>query len=317
MVDLTREQEITRAANRPASRRWFARVLPYLMIAPTMGFVLVFTLYPAAQSVIASLYKPGRRGNPDTFVGLQNYVDLFTPSHFIGADFTRVFNNTLFFALMTVMLSVPLALLFALLLNRKIRGLGFWRFSIFYPALLPVIGAASLWAFLFADTIGVVSVILKTLGISNPNWLGDPNTVLWVVTLVNVWKQASFYMIFFLAGLQAIPRDIYEAASIDGANGEQKLRSITIPLLRRTFLFVIVMAFVMAFQTVEQLAALGQGGPGVSSNLVLYYIYQRIPERLNWGYVNAMTVILLAVLMIFTVSNLVFFERGGRESDRE
>ncbi len=317
VADIVIERKATRPLERSARHGWFSHLLPYLMIAPTLGFVFVFTLYPAVQSVIASLYRPGRRGNPDTFVGLQNYIDLFTPSHFIGADFTRVFSNTLFFAVMTVMLSVPLALMFALLLNRKICGMGFWRFSIFYPALLPVIGAASLWAFLFADTIGVVSVIFKTFGISNPNWLGDPNTVLWVVTLVNVWKQASFYMIFFLAGLQAIPRDIYEAASIDGANGEQKLRTITIPLLRRTFLFVIIMAFVMAFQTVEQLAALGQGGPGVSSNLVLYYIYQRIPERLNWGYVNAMTVILLIVLMAFTVSSLVFFERGGRESDRE
>lgn len=293
------------------------RLTPYLFLAPTLAFVVLFTLYPAAQTLIASLYRPARRGSGEpTFIGLQNFANLFNPSHFMGADFVIIFSNTLIFALTTVALSVPLALLFALLLNRKIRPLGLWRFAIFYPALLPMLGAASLWAFIFADSIGVAASILSFFGLANPNWLGDPNLALFSVTLVNVWKQSAYLMIFYLAGLQAIPRDIYEAADIEGANGWQQLRFLTLPLLRRTTLFVLVVTFLFAFQTVEHLPALGSGGPGVRSNLILYYIYQKIPEQLNWGYVNAMTTVLIGIVLTFTLLNMAFFERQGVEDER-
>jgi len=293
------------------------RLTPYLFLAPTLAFVVLFTLYPATQTLIASLYQPARRGSGEpTFVGLQNFANLFNSSHFIGADFVIIFSNTLIFALVTVALSVPLALVFALLLNRKIQAIGLWRFAIFYPALLPMLGAASLWAFIFADSIGVAASVLGFFGLANPNWLGDPNLALFSVTLVNVWKQSGYLMIFYLAGLQAIPRDIYEAADIEGANGWQQLRFLTLPLLRRTTLFVLVVTFLFAFQTVEHLPALGSGGPGVRSNLILYYIYQKIPERLNWGYVNAMTTVLIGIVLTFTLLNMAFFERKGVEDER-
>lgn len=313
-MDVTAFQQ---SVETPSTRRQLARRLtPYLLIAPTLFFVLIFTLYPAAQALIASLHRPARRSSdPAIFVGFNNFVELFDASHFIGGDFTRVLGNTLFFVTITVVISVPLALVFALLLNRKIRGLGLLRFSIVYPALLPMIGAASLWAFIFADTIGLAAVVLSSFGLANPNWLGDPRLALLSVTLVNIWKQASFYFIFYLAGLQAIPQDVYEAAGLDGANDWQQLRSITLPLLRRTTLFITIVSVTMAFQTVEHLPALGQGGPGVSSNLILYYIFQKIPERLNWGYVNAMTVVLVGMLLVFTVGNLVWSERG-RDDER-
>lgn len=314
-MDISRAAITPKTVSYTIGQTWLQRATPYLLIAPTMVFVFLFTIWPALQAIIASLQQPGRRGNPDTFVGLQNYADLFDPNHFIGRDFTIVLSNTLFFALATVIFCVPLALLFALLLNRKIKGLGIWRFGIFYPALLPLIGAASLWAFIFADEIGVAYAIFNSLGLANPKWL-NADLALISVTLVNIWKQSSYYMIFYLAGLQAIPRDIYEAADIEGASGLQQLWFITIPLLKRTTLFILVVCFTFAFQTVEHLAALGGGGPGVRSNLLLYYIFQKIPERLNWGYVNAMTVILVIIVLSFTVANLLFFERGGREDER-
>ncbi|GAB4547199.1 MAG: sugar ABC transporter permease [Anaerolineae bacterium] len=294
-----------------STRPILPRMLPYLLIAPTLFFIFLFTIYPAIQSITASLYRPGRGTAPAEFVGFQNYADLFNPSHFLGSRFGTILGNTLIFTLATVALSVPIALGFALLLNRKICLRGLWRFSLFYPALLPFIGAASLWAFLFADPLGLINVILRALGnTSPPNWTGDPNVVLWVVILVNVWKQGSFYTVFYLAGLQNIPKDVYEAADIEGASAWQVLRFITLPLLRRTTLFISIVSFSIGFQTVEHLPALGSGGPGDSSNLLLYFIFQTIPERRNWGYVNAMTVLMLGILLIFTVSNLFFFERG-------
>src|SRR5262245_11699825 len=138
---MTRPQTLVRIR-----KPWPSLLLPYALVAPTLILVMVFTTWPAVKSVIDSTYRPARIvTDPPSFVGLQNYVDLFTPNHYIGARFTHVLGNTLVFAALTVGVSVPLALAFALLLNRRIRYMGLWRFSLFYPSLLPLIGAASIW----------------------------------------------------------------------------------------------------------------------------------------------------------------------------
>ncbi len=290
---------------------------PYLLIAPTLILVLMFNVLPAIRTVNDSFYKPARglnaAGKPAEFVGLGNFHDIFDDSHYMGARFLRSFRNTLVFALATVLLGVPLGLLLALLLNRQLPWLGSWRFAVFYPSLLPLIGAASIWSFIFSDSIGLANAVLKGFGQPGLNWLGDRNLVLLSVIIVNIWKQTGYFMIFFLAGLQNIPRDLYEAAALDGAGHFQQFFWLTLPLLRRTALFVIVVAFTFAFQTVEQLQALGEGGPADSANLLLYLIFQNISERRNWGYVNAMTIVLIGVVLTFTLSNFLLFERGETE----
>jgi sn-glycerol 3-phosphate transport system permease protein len=193
--------------------------------------------------------------------------------------------------------------------------MGLWRFSIFYPSLLPLIGAASIWAFLYSNEVGLINAVLSGLNLPTVNWLGNPDVVLWSVIVVNIWKQVGYFMIFYLAGLQGIPPDIYEAAELDGANNAQKLFTITLPLLRRTTLFVSTVAFIFAFQTVEQLQVLNFGQPANRANLILYFIFQSIGERRNQGYINAMTVILVAILLVFTVTNFYISERGGRENE--
>jgi len=186
---------------------------------------------------------------------------------------------------------------------------------VFYPALLPLIGAANIWAFLYANEIGLINTVLRSLSLPAPDWLKDPNMVLLSVTILNIWKQAGYYMIFYLAGLQGIPRDIYEAAELDGAGYFQQLFLITLPLLRRTTLFLIIVSSTFAFQTVEQLQALGQGLPADRGNLLLYFIFQNVGSRDALGYINAMTVILVGLLLIFTVSNFLFFEGRGQDDD--
>ncbi|MCY4146930.1 MAG: sugar ABC transporter permease [Chloroflexi bacterium] len=297
-------------------QRFVARALPYLLIAPTLTLVLMFNVLPAFNTVNDSLYKPARglnaAGKPPEFVGLQNFADILDDSHYMGQRFLRAFRNTLVFALATVMLAVPLGLLLALLLNRPQRLRSLWRFAVFYPALLPLIGAASIWSFIFSDSIGLANAVLRSLGLPGLNWLGDRNLVLLSVIIINIWKQAGYFMIFFLAGLQNIARELYEAAALDGAGGFQQFVWLTLPLLRRTLLFVSVISFTFAFQTVEQLQALGEGGPADSANLLLYLIFQNIAERRNWGYVNAMTLVLIAVVLVFTLGNFLLFERDER-----
>ncbi|MDX1995947.1 MAG: sugar ABC transporter permease [bacterium] len=294
----------------------FTHALPYLLIAPTFFLVFIFTLWPAIRTVYDSffIFFPGRNPRPPEFVGLQNYADLFDQSHPIVSDFVQILTNTLIFTVGTVIFSIPIALLLALLLNRRIRGLGIWRFATFYPALLPAVGAASFWAFLYGNQLGLINTILTSFGLQGQNWTGDPDLVLGAITVQNIWKQAGYYMIFYLAGLQSIPRDIYEAADLDGAGYFQQLRYLTLPLLRRTTLFLLVVAFTFGFQTVEQLEALRGGLTNQRGNLLLYYIFQRRTDPRNWGYLNAMTVILAGLVLIFTVANFVFFER--REDER-
>ncbi|MCA9889531.1 MAG: sugar ABC transporter permease [Anaerolineae bacterium] len=296
----------------PEKTRNWSILTPYLLVAPTVILVFLFTVYPSFQTIYQSLFQPGlSRSDPPIFVGLQNYVDLFDSTHFLGSRLMLIFRNTLVFAGATVAISLPIALVMALLVNRRVRGLALWRFSFFYPTVLPLIGAASIWAFLYADTVGLINTVLRSLGLPSVNWTGDPNVVLLSVTVVNIWKQTGFYMIFYLAGLQSIPRDIYEAAALDGAGYFQQLFRLTLPLLRRTTLFLLIVSFTYAFQTVEHLQVLNQGNPADRGNLLLYFVFQLIGSRRNLGYVNAITVILVGLLLIFTISNFLIFERGG------
>lgn len=295
--------------------KWFERLLPYLFLAPTLLVVIVFTIYPAISTVVNSFYEPGRRADaPFAFVGLDNYLDLFDKTHYLGSRFSQVMGNTFYFSGITILVGMALAFLLALLLNRKIKGLWLWRFAIIYPLFLPTIGAASFWAFHYSDTVGLINTVLRDFNLPTVNWLGDPSVVLLSITVVNIWKQTGYYTIFYLTGLQNIPKDIYEAADLDGADYWQQLLFITIPLLRRSTLFISTIGFIFAFQTVEQLQVLNMGNPADRGNLLMYFIFQNIPERRNYGYINAMTVILILILLIFTISNFYFSESGKEEN---
>ncbi|MDZ4670386.1 MAG: sugar ABC transporter permease [Phototrophicales bacterium] len=311
----------THTQSRRFKRPEWRQILPYLLIAPTLILVAIFTIYPTIRTFEQSLYEPGtstrdatgrRVQGEDAFVGFQNYADLFipqTPPHPIVGSFMQILGNTLIFAVVTVSITLPLSLGLALLMNRAIRGRSLWRFSLFYPVLLPLIGGASMWAFLYGNTGGLINTVFRSLGIGTQDWLNTPDLVLWSVIMVNIWKQAGFYMIFYLAGLQAIPKDIYEAAELDGASYFQQLYSITIPLLRRTTLFLLVIASTYAFQTVEQLDVLNRGMPANRSNMLLWYIYQIYPSTPARGYVNAISMVLVVILFFFTFINFTFFER--------
>jgi sn-glycerol 3-phosphate transport system permease protein len=287
-------------------------ILPYLLILPTVVFIAAFTFYPTIYALIQSTIKPPRTVTQEPrFVGFQNYLDLFDEATVIGQsdNFPRVFGNTLVFVAITVPVSIILAFLLALLLNRQMRLSGWYRSAIFYPVLLPMISAASIWAFLFADQFGLINTVLRFFGLNPLGWTRDPFWALPSIILVVIWKQAGYYMIFYLSGMQNLPQDIFEAAQLDGASAWQRLKSLTIPLLNGTTLFIIVIAGAASFQTADPLYVLGQGQPNNRSNLVLYYIYQLYTEPRNNGYVYAMTVVLLGLLLLFTIANFFFLEK--------
>ncbi len=292
------------------SARFWRAIMPYVLILPTFAFIFAFTLWPAGSAVVQSLYKPGVTAKiPTKFVGLGNYADLFDPSREVGQAFPLILGNTILYVAVTVGISIVIAFALALLLNRKMQAVGLYRFAFFYPVLMPMIGAASVFAFIFADNIGLANTVLRSFGLAGVHWIGDANMTIISIMLVAIWKQVGFSMIIYLAGLQNLPQDVYEAADLDGANWWQKIRSITLPLLSGTTVFILTSGVANAFQTVDQLYALGEGQPNERSNLLLYYIFQKYLEPANRGYVNAITVILLIMLLIFTGVNFLILER--------
>ena len=294
------------ASARPRRRR--VSLLPYLLILPTFVFVALFTIWPMLLASYQSLFLQRlniARFRTPTFIGAQNYIDLF------GDDrFHQVMVNTLLYVLGTVPLSVVLGFLFALLVNRAMRGIGLARLFFFYPTILPLVSAATIWMFFFTPDYGIFNTALRAIGYSGPqNWTSNPNLALISVMIVTVWKNAGYYMIFYLAGLQGLPQDVFEAAALDGASGWQMLWRITFPLLRRTTLFVTTIAFISAFQTVDHIFVLTQGGPAGASSVLLYYLWEMRFEFLNVGAASALTVVLILVLLVFTLSNFLISEQ--------
>jgi len=270
--------------------------------------VVLFTFVPLAIAILSSVSRD--RENPGqvpqgSFVGLDNYGRLFG-----DPDFLQVLTNTAVFVLATVSISVPLALGFALAANRAMRGIAPVRTAFFYPTFLPMVGAGAMWLFLYNLNFGLVNDGLQALGLARQNWLGSEGLALPAIAAMTIWREASYFMIFYLAGLQTLPADVIEAAAIDGARSWQSLRHVVLPLLRPTSLFVTTTAFILSFQTYDQIAVMTKdGGPDNATNMLLFN------ARLEFGYghydlANAQTVLLVVILFVFTALNYVLSERS-------
>lgn len=284
------------------------RFLPYLLVFPTLAFVTAFTLLPLASSATGSLFKQKLnvpKYYEPVWVGAGNYSELLTDESFL-----QVLRNTAAYVAITVPASLALAMALALLLSGKFRGQTFFRLAIFHPNILPMVSAATLWLFFFTPGYGLLNQILRFFGYQGAeNWTGNPSMSLLALCIVGVWKQTGFYMIFLLAGLQGLDKSVVEAARIDGASGFSLFRRITFPLIRRSFLFTSTIAFIAAFQTVDHVFVVTLGGPSDSSNILLYYLWQLRFEKMNVGSANAVTMILVAILLAFTVANFLASER--------
>ncbi len=282
--------------------------LPYILILPTAAFVALFTAWPVLLSIYQSFFRQRMniaRFREPTFIGLDNYIELFTDPYFI-----QVIKNTLTYILGTVPISIVLGFLFALLVNRKVRGIGLFRLAFFHPMVLPMVSAATVWLFFFTPDYGLFNTALRFLGYSGPeNWTGNPNLALLSVIFVSVWKNSGYYMVFYLAGLQNLPVDVYEAAALAGANGWQTLWQITFPLLRRTTLFITIVAFIDSFRTVDHVFVLTSGGPSRSSTVLLFELWLERFEYQDIGISAAITVIFVIVLLAFTITNFITSER--------
>lgn len=275
-----------------------------LLLLPAAILLTAFAYLPTVTTVINSLFLPGFRGAPTEFVGIENYQVLFN-----DPTFWKVARNNLVYAVGTIPTSIALALVMALFVNGKLRGRGFVRMAYFTPTILPMIAAANIWMFFYAPQIGLFNKLLGALGFSGVNWLGDPNVALGSVIVMSVWKEAGFFMIFYLAALQGIPPELKEAADLEGARRWSFFWRVTFPLLMPTTLFVLINALINAVRVVDHLFILTKGGPNNATNLLLYYVYENAFSFFDRTTAATITVVILLVLGVVATLKFTILDR--------
>ena len=272
----------------------------YLLLLPAFVLLAAFTHWPAVATVIDSFFSTPKPNRAAVWVGLENYQVMVE-----DPVFWRALRNNLWFALGTIPLSIALALAMALWVNGRIAGRAFLRLAYFTPTVLPMIAVANIWLFFYTPTYGLLDQVGGAFGLPSRNWLGDPSTALAAVTAVAVWKEAGFFMIFYLAALQGLNPSLREAAAIEGASRWFFFRRVLWPLLMPTTLFIGVNAVINAFRLVDHIFVMTRGGPDNATALLLYHLYEVGFKFWDQGYAAAITVVMLALLAL--VALLQFF----------
>jgi sn-glycerol 3-phosphate transport system permease protein len=277
----------------------------YLMIAPAFVLLVAFTHWPALRTVLDSLYSTPRGRRAAAFIGADNYAAMWS-----DPVFWRAVENNAVYALATIPLAVALALLMALAVNRALPGRPLLRMAYFTPTMLPMIAVANIWLFFFTPDYGLFDRVGALFGLGRTNWLGDQGTALPAMIVVAIWKEAGFFMIFYLAALQAMPPDLREAAGLEGSSRWNFFRRVTLPLLMPTTLFVLVNAVINAFRVVDHIVVMTRGGPDNATTILLYYIFETGFRFWDTSYAAALTVVLLALLAV--LAGLQFGVLGRR-----
>ena len=296
----------TRRPGRPArgaARRSQSRAA-LLFMAPSIVVLGLFVVYPMAQALWLS-FTDYDVLTPARWVGLDNYRELVSDEAFRGA-----LRNTLYYAAVTTPASVALALGFAVLLNRRflLRGLG--RTAIFLPVVVGLAVVAIAWTFLLDPDIGLLSYWLGKVGIaSGQGWLRDPELAMPAVMIVGIWKNVGFYMVIYLAGLQSIPRDLYEAARLDGASGWGQFRNVTWPLLANQTLLVLILCATATLQAFDQIYVMTRGGPFFRTETLVMLIYRQGFSEFRFGYAAAISWVLVLLILVLSLLQLAYFRR--------
>lgn len=279
-------------------------IYAWLLLLPAMVLLLGFTHLPAIETLIDSFFSTARGRRPSVFVGWENYQRLVEDEVFM-----RVLRNNAIYALITIPASIILAIAMALFVHTPRPGVGLLRMAYFTPTILPLIAVANIWIFFYLPNIGLIDQIRGLFGYSSQNWIGQPDSVLYTMIAVAVWKEAGFFMIFYLAALQAIPQPLREAANLEGASKWTFFRRVTLPLIMPTTLFVSVNAVINAFRLVDHIFVMTQGGPNNASNLLLYYIYDTAFAFWDTAYASTLTVVMLLILFLLAIGQFFFFDR--------
>ncbi|HDI51171.1 MAG TPA: sugar ABC transporter permease [Bacteroidetes bacterium] len=275
----------------------------FIYLLPSLIFLGIFTYYPIFDAFRLSLYKADPFTRPPVFQWFQNYIDFFH-----NPTFWEVITNNIVFAVATIFPTMILALVFAILIN-EIKYKSFFRLSLFYPLLIPYAAAAMVWVFMYDPSLGPINKFLSIFGVPEIGWLGDRRYSLWAIIIMTIWKNVGYYMLIYLAGLQNIPKELYDAAKTDGATWLQQHLNVTVPLIGPSTLFIFVVSIIQSFKVFTQIYLMTEGGPGYSSNVLIYYTYEYAFKFWQLGNASALTSIMILVLLFLV---LIVFGIFGR-----
>jgi sn-glycerol 3-phosphate transport system permease protein len=280
------------------------KVLPYLLVAPQIIITLVFFILPASQALYQSLLQGDAFGLSTSFAGLDNFIDIFTDDAYLRSIYV-----TIIFSFSVAVMAMSLALLLAVMADRVIKGATAYKTLIIWPYAVAPVVAGVLWFFLFNPTVGVVVMCLKALGYRWDHTLNG-NQAMILVILAAAWREISYNFLFFMAGLQSIPKSLIEAAAIDGASPSRRFWTIAFPLLSPTTFFLIVVNIVYAFfDTFGVIHAITSGGPNYATNILVYKVYHDGFLNLDLGGSAAQSVILMIAVIFLTVIQFRYIER--------
>jgi len=303
-------KSIAAAAAPPVPR---ARLVPmrlavhihgWLLLLPAAVLLVAFTHYPAVATILDSFFSTPKGLRPAVFVGLENYQAMI-----YDPVFWRALQNNIIYAASVIPLTIALALAMAILINGKIAGRPLLRLSFFTPTVLPMIAVANIWLFFYSPGYGLLDQALGVFGIGPHNWLGDQHTALACLIAVAIWKDAGFFMIFYLAALQQMSPQLAEAAAIEGAGRWYFFRRVTFPLLMPTTLFVLINAIINSFRLIDHIVVMTRGGPDNTTALLLFYIYEVGFKYWDTAYAATLTVMLLALLAFLALGQFLFLDR--------
>lgn len=274
------------------------KLTPYLFLAPAMLLLLVFFFMPFFQSFLISLQSYQNDLYNPVFVGLDNYKTIFS-----SPEFWKVVGNTFLYLILAVPTLVVLPLILAILVNQKLRGVKFYRLILYIPVVVSIVVAGIAFKWLYAQD-GILNYLLSFIGVDKIAWLTDPNVALFALVLVTIWKGLGYYMVIYLAGLMSIPKSLYEACEIDGANTLQKHLAVTIPHLMPMILLVSIISSISAMKVFVEIYVMTKGGPLNSTKTIVYYIYEKAFEYLDLGVACAGGVALLLFISVFSYVNI-------------
>jgi putative chitobiose transport system permease protein len=274
-----------------------------LFLLPAAAALLVFFFIPFFQTVGLSFFDYSESIYHPVFSGFDNYVKMFQ-----SPVFYKVLANTFVYLIVAVPVLAILPLFLAVLINQKIRGAGLYKILIYLPVIVSIVVAAIAFKWLYADK-GILNYIVTSPGFNGIGWLTDPDWALYSVIIVTIWKGIGYYMIIYLAALMSVPKELYEACDIDGANFLTKHLTVTIPHIMPTIALVTTISAISAMKVFAEIYVMTKGGPLNSSKTIVYYIYERAFENLDLGFASAMAVVLLLIVMAFSFVNIFFFER--------
>ncbi|GLC82906.1 carbohydrate ABC transporter permease [Lacrimispora brassicae] len=274
-----------------------SNLIGYSFILPNLIGYAIFVFIPVIFSFILSVMKWDGSQAPMEFVGLQNFAQIFSDRIFVQS-----FVHTIQYALLTVFPTLVLSLLLAVLLNHKLKGIAIFRTALYFPYIASIVAVGAVWNMLFQPDFGPINEFLKFIGISKPpRWVVDVKWAMVAISVVSIWKYMGYYMIVYLAALQGISGSLYEAAGIDGANGFQKLRYITIPMLTPTTFFVLIMLTIQCFKVFDLVYVMTGGGPGNATKTLVNYIYEKAFTSWQFGPASAGAIVLFSVVLIITL----------------